>query len=139
MSTLTEIADALTTRLKTIPALDQNVINVVRRPATYPAAIITPAAIPEYDDSLATGGGRLNIAVTVLVGTTEAEQQMSLFPFVDWEGASSIPAAIQAQRDLGLGDVDARVDSTEPAGLVELPDGSVAYGVALNVLVFAGG
>ena len=139
MSTLVEIADALTARLKTIPAFDQNVLNVVRRPATYPAAIVVPAEIPEYGTVLDGTGGRLNIAVMVLVGVVDAEQQQSLFPFLDWSGASSIPAAVNAQRDLGLGDVDARVTSADPAGLVELPDGSVAYGVTLNVLVFAGG
>lgn len=137
MSTLTEIVGALQSELKGIPALDSNVLDVVRRPADYPAVIIVPREIPEYDDSLATGGGRIVLGLLVLVGTSEAEQQTSLFPFLDWAGPSSIPAVLNANRDLGLGDVDARVDSATDPGLVELPDGSPAYGVTLNVLIFA--
>ena len=57
---------------------------------------------------------------------------VSLFPFLDWSGSSSIPAAINADRKLGGLNVDARVRTAEPPGLVELPDGTVAYGVQFS-------
>lgn len=139
MSTLTEIVDALTGRLNTITDLDQNVLNVVRRPATYPAAIVVPPTIPNYGLALDGAGGQFTLPVLLLVGVSDAEQQQSLFPFLDWSGTSSIYATLQAQRDLGLGDVDAHLDSVADPGLVELPDGSVAYGVTVNILVIAGG
>jgi len=137
MSTLIQIVDGITARLRTIPALDQNVLNVVRRPATYPAVIVIPPTIPDYGLALDGLGGEFTIPLLVLVGVSEAEQQQTLFPYQDWAGTSSIPAAINGQRDLGLGDVDCRVVSAADPGVVELPDGTVAYGVTLNVLVFA--
>jgi len=139
VSTLTEIVDALVSRIKSIPDLDQNVLNVVRRPVSYPAAIVVPPTIPDYGLALDGAGGQFVLPVLLLVGVTEAEQQQNLFPFLDWSGSSSIHAALQDQRDLGLGDVDAHVDSVVNPGLVELPDSSVAYGVTVNISVFAGG
>lgn len=137
MSTLTEIAAGLADRLRTIDAFDQNVLTVVRRPATYPAAILVPPAVPDYGLALDGQGGEFEVGVLVLVGTTEAEGQGSLFPFLDWAGPSSIPAAVEADRSLGGLDVDARVRSAEAPGLVELPDGTVAFGVTLHVGIFA--
>ncbi len=137
MSTLTEIAGGLADRLRTIDAFDQNVLTVVRRPAVYPAAIIIPPAVPDYGLALDGEGAELVIPVLVLVSTTEAESQESLFPLLDWAGASSIAAAIEADRTLGLPDVDARVRAAEAPGLVELPDGTVAYGATVHVGVFA--
>lgn len=137
MSTLTEIAEGLAARLRAIPALDDNVLTSVRRPSVYPAVIVVPPSIPEYGDSLASGGGRLDLPLLVLVSSVESEKQQSLFPFIDWAGPASIPAAIEASRDLGLGDVDCRVNAATEPGLVELPDGTTAYGITLNVLVFA--
>lgn len=137
MSTLTQIHDGLANVICTISALDNNVISVVRRPATYPAVILIPPAIPDYGLALDGQGGEFVIGVLILVGTGEAERQASLWPFLDWAGTSSIPAAIQANRGLGLTDVDARVRSNEPPGLVDLPDGTMAYGVLLQVGIFA--
>jgi hypothetical protein len=137
VSTLTEIAAGLADRLRTIAAFDQNVLTVVRRPAVYPAAIIVPPAIASYGAALDGQGGEFVIPVLVLVGATEAEGQGSLFPFLDWAGSSSIPAAVNADRKLGGLDVEARVRSAEGPGLMELPDGTVAYGVQLNVGILA--
>ena len=137
MSTLVQITEGLAARLKTITALHDNVLTVVRRPATFPAAIIVPPAIPNYGSALDGQGGQFDIPVLLLVGVTEAEQQSSLFPFLDWSGPSSIPAAINADRKLGGLNVDARVRSAEPPGLVELPDGTVAYGVQFIVGILA--
>lgn len=138
MSSLTEIADGLKTVVQTITAFDLQVHQVVKRPSTYPAAIIQTPTIPEYGLSLDDRGGQFVIPILLLVGVGEAEKQTSLFPFVDWEGDSSVAAAIQANRSLGLEDVDARVTSVTDPGLVELPDGTVAYGVTVNVNIFAG-
>ena len=137
MSTLIEIAEGLADRLRTISAFDQNVLTVVRRPAVYPAAILIPPAVPSYGAALDGQGGEFVIPVLVLVGSAEAEAQESLFPFLDWAGPSSIPAAINADRKLGGLDVDARVRSAEAPGLMELPDGTVAYGVQLNIGILA--
>jgi hypothetical protein len=138
VSTLTEIAAGLKARLLTIQAFDQQVLDVVRRPSTFPAAIIVPPTIPSYGNALDDLGADFVIPLLVVVGTTEAEQQSSLFPFVDWEGTSSIAATIQADRSLGLTDVDARVGSVAEPGLVEFGDGTPAYGVTVNVFVMAG-
>ena len=137
MSTLTQIVDGLQTRLKTITAFDQAVLDVVRRPATFPAAIIVPPAIPKYGGALAGQGGQFTIQVLVLVGTSEAEKQTSLFPFLDWTGPSSIAATVAAVPTLGLSGVNARVIASDEPTLRELPDSTVAYGVAFSVLVFA--
>jgi hypothetical protein len=137
VSTLTEIAEGLADRIRTIDAFDQNVYTVVRRPAVYPAAILVPPAVPDYGLALDGQGAEFEIGVLVLVGTTEAEGQGSLFPFLDWVGPSSIPAAVEADRTLGGLDVDARVRSAEAPGLVELPDGTVAFGSTVRVGIFA--
>lgn len=137
MNTLTEIVDGLADQLRTIAALDHEVLKVVRRPQSFPAAIIVPPAIPEYGLALAGGGAEFTVPVMVLVGSAEAENQASLFPFLDWTGASSVPAAIEADRTLGGLNVDAHVDAApEPAGLVEFPDG-VGFGTTFNVLIIA--
>jgi hypothetical protein len=137
VSTLVEIVEGCASRLKSIVALDENVLTVVRRPADYPAAIIVPPTIPDYGDDLAGGGGEFVLPVLLLVGVTEAENQQTLVPYLDWSGDSSIHVAFQTQRDLGLGDVDARVGAVVDPGLRELPDGSVAYGVTVNIHVIA--
>jgi len=137
VSSLTEIVGGLADQLKTIAELDQNVLTVVRRPATYPAAIIVPPPDLKYGTALDGKGGQFTLNVLVLVAATEAEGQATLWPFLDWAGPSSIPAAVNAEPKLGLGDVNARVVSAVDPGLVELPDGSPAYGITLNVLVFA--
>jgi hypothetical protein len=137
VSTLTEIAGGLADRLRTIDAFDQNVLTVVRRPAVYPAAILIPPAVPDYGLALDGQGAEFVIGVLVLVGVTEAEGQESLFPFLDWAGTSSIPAAVEADRTLGGLHVDARVRSSDEPSLRELPDGTVAFGVAVAVGIFA--
>jgi hypothetical protein len=138
VSTLTEIAAGLADRLRTIAAFDQNVLTVVRRPAVYPAAILIPPAIPDYGLALDGQGAEFVIPVLVLVGTAEAESQGSLFPFLDWAGPSSIPAAVEADRTLGGLAVDAHARSAhDPPGLQELPDGTLAYGSYVYVGIFA--
>ncbi len=137
MSTLTQIVAGLQTRLRTITAFDQNVLEVVRRPAVFPAAIIVPPAIPKYGSALDGQGAQFTIPVLVLVGTSEAEKQASLFPFLDWTGSSSVAAAVAALPTLGLTGVTARVVASDEPSLRELPDGTVAYGVTFSVLVFA--
>lgn len=140
MSSLTDIVDGLAGRLLTIPAFDQNVLTVARRPSTFPAAIILPPAIPEYGASAAdTAADGLVLQVLVVVGAVDAEQQHSLFPFLDWSGASSVKAAVASDRTLGLDDVDARVMSVpEPPGLIEFPDGTPCFGATIHVQVVTG-
>lgn len=137
MSTLTEIVDALADQIKTITALDNSVLTAVRRPGVFPAVIIQPPEIPDYGQALAGGGGQFVIPVLVVTGTAEAEKQHGLWPFIDWTGQSSIALKLEANRDLGLGDVDARVVSIADPGLVEFPDGTPAYGVTVNVQIIA--
>jgi hypothetical protein len=137
VSTLTQIHDGLATALRTIASIDQNVHSTVRRPPHYPAVILIPPAIPDYGLAIDGQGGDFVVGILVLAGTADAEQQATLWPYLDWAGPSSIPAAIQASRNLGLSDVDARVRSSEPPGLIELPDGTLAYGVQLNVGILA--
>jgi hypothetical protein len=137
VSTLTEIIGGLKDRLLTIEAFDSQVLDVVRRPATFPAAIIVPPTIPNYGTALSGQGADFTIPVLVVVSAIEAEGQQSLFPFLDWEGVSSIPAAVYADRKLGGLDVDARVIAAVEPGLVDFGDGTPAYGVTLNVHVLA--
>jgi hypothetical protein len=137
VSSLTEIVDGLATRLKTIAAFDLNVLTEARRPPVFPAAIIIPPAVPDYGDCLAGTGAQLAVTILVLAGVIEAEQQASLFPFLDWTGPSSIARTIENSRGLGLDDVDCRVVSSGEPGSVELPDGTVCYGVPFNLNIFA--
>lgn len=137
MSTLTEIVDGLDDRLRTIAAFDYQVHRVVQRPPTWPAAVIVPPAIPNYGSALSGGGCQFTIPVVVVVGIAETEKQSSLLPFIDWSGASSVPAAVEADQKLGLTDVTARVVSAEQPGVVEFPDGTTAYGVTFNVQIMA--
>lgn len=140
MSTLIEIVDGLADRIRTIAAFDQNVLTVVRRPNVFPAAILLPPAIPSYGDVLCGDGAEFEIPVLVLVSAVEAEGQASLFPFLDWTGPSSIYGAVASDRTLGGLDVDARVRSVEaPPELRDLLDGTPAFGVAVNVGIFATG
>lgn len=135
MTTLTEVVDGLAGRLNAITALDGNVSTVVRRPAVFPAMVIVPPAIPDYGLSLDGLGAEVDIPVMALVGTSEAEGQQSLLPFLDWAGPSSVPAVVAVDRSLGGLDVDARVASADGPELVEFGDGTAAYGVTLHVLV----
>jgi hypothetical protein len=137
VSTLTEIVEGLADQLRAIPALDNSVLTSVRRPGVFPAVVIQPPEIPDYGLALAGGGGEFIIPVLVVVGTAEAEKQQGLWPFIDWTGPSSIAVRIEANRDLGLGDVDARVISVADPGLVEFPDGTPAFGVTVNVQIIA--
>jgi hypothetical protein len=139
MSTLSQIVDGLVDTLKTINALEGNVLRDVRRPSSFPAAIVVPDSIPEYDLGLAHGGGRFNLLVTVLVGTADSSKQLDLFPFIDWSGSSSVAAAIQANQSLGLTDVDASVASVDRPGDLTLPgpDEATAFAVTFTVLIIA--
>jgi hypothetical protein len=137
VSSLAQIADGLQATLRTIPAFDQNVLKVVRRPHSYPACILHPPVIPDYGLSLTGLGAEMTVRGTVLVGAGEAENEVDLWPFIDWVGPSSIALALNANRNLGLSDVDARLRSWDEAGLIELPDGSVAYGAPFTIGIFA--
>jgi hypothetical protein len=104
MSTVTQIRDALATRLATISGL--------RAHATHPDTINAPAAVvrPDRRDfSLSMGsapGAANSIAFVVTLYAASAENglergQAALDAYLDDSGSSSIKAAIEGDRTLG--------------------------------------
>ena len=131
MSTLTEIVDGIVARLRTIEGLE--VYGHVPGTAEFPAAFVMPPPI-DYRQAMGAGVVRMDFEVVVLVGAFESAHQTNLFPYLDVTGSWSVLAAVDADRTLGLTDVDCVVLSSRPLGLEEI-SAYRAWGVSFQLLV----
>lgn len=134
MTTLAQVRDGLETRLKTIVGL--RVYDHVPDNAHYPAAVIFPPTHTDYRDDLDMGGWTARIVVMLFVPATVDRQQLDLYALMDRTGASSVFAAVEADRTLGGLAVDCRVAAaTDPLDLGEMAGTSI-YQRAITVEAF---
>lgn len=108
MTTLAQVRDGLETRLKTIAGL--RVVDYVPDDvAGYPTALIFPPTNADYSDDFGAGGFTVELVIMLLVPASIDRKQLDLYALLDRSGASSIYAAVEADRSLGGLNVDARV------------------------------
>ncbi len=124
MATVTQIVDGIETRLKTITGL--NVTDYVPEQVNPPQAFVDPPDIPDYRRSFgASGLLSIDLTVTILVSASYVGHQKKLLPYIDKTGAQSVYAAIEADKTLGLTDVECLVRSFRRLGLQEV--GLIGY------------
>lgn len=131
MTSPSEIGDGIETRLKTISGL-RVIPNDTK--ITPPTAVV---ALPSVDYRQAMGRGvtTLDFRVLIFVSQTVTRVgQRALMDYAAVTGTDSIPAAIWADRTLGLSNVDAYVSSFEPFGIEEI-NAYAFYGGAFTVPV----
>jgi hypothetical protein len=94
-----QIATGLETRLATITGL--RVYDHVPDSYGIPCAFVMPDTI-EYWGGFAGGNVQQSFIVTVIVGrTSDRAAQKTLYTYTAYDGASSVRAAIEADRTLG--------------------------------------
>jgi hypothetical protein len=119
MTTLAQVRDGLEARLDTIAGL--RVYDHVPENVHYPAAVIFPPTHNDYRDDLGIGGYTVQIIVMLFVPANIDRKQLDLYALMDRTGASSVFAAVEADRTLGGLNVDARVVSAQdPLDLGEM-------------------
>lgn len=128
MTGLAAIVAALKTQIDTIDGL--KVWDYVPDSSMFPGAIVVPPDI-DYRQTFALGYTKLELEVVVLVATASDRMQKDLFAYLDWSGASSIAAVVDANKTLGLTGVDAVAMSSRPLGLEEIASYN-AYGAAVR-------
>lgn len=137
--TLTQVAEAIETRLKTIPGL--YAFRVPPAVPPLPAAVVIPPPI-NYTVTFKRGVLELPFKIRVLVSTAGGHDgQEGLWPYLDWAGPNSIMGAFDTEpKHLGVVGADgtarlsaALLSSTEPE-LVQL-ETYQAFGADLDLLV----
>lgn len=107
-----------------------------------PAAMVMPPPIT-YREAMRIGVVRLDFEIWLMVGSAAGhEQQKTLWPYLNWSGARSLLALLDANPSLGivgadgLPRVDAHVMTSRPLGLDDMPPfESMVFGEALTVPV----
>lgn len=98
-ATLQQIADGIETRLATVSGL--RVFDHVPDVFAPPCSFVLPGSIAYWGD-FAGGNAEVEVVITVVVGrTSDRAAQKSLYAYMSYSGASSIRAAIEADRTLG--------------------------------------
>lgn len=124
MATVTQIVDGVETRLKTILGL--NVTDYVPEQVNPPQAFVDVPGIPDYRKSFSPTGLRtIDLTVTILVSAAYVGHQKLLLPYIDKTGSQSVYAAIEADKTLGLTNVECLVRSYQRLGLQEV--GLIGY------------
>jgi len=91
-----------------------------------PQAVVGVPPIPDYRRAFGRGIFAVDPTVTVLVSAAmDRAGQIKLASYADVTGANSIPAAIEADKTLGLTGVECYVLSFQPLGLEEV--GVIGY------------
>lgn len=122
--TIEQIMDGIETRLATIPNLRTR--NVSPDQIVPPCAWVGVPPIPSYHATF--GSGRMTLAPTVIVAVSASLDrvgQMRLAGYANPTGATSIKAAIEADKTLGGVVDDCIVVSFQPTGLDEV--GGIGY------------
>lgn len=99
MASLSDLRTGIATRLQTISGL--RCYDVIPDQPQLPAAMVMLKPPVKYDQSM--GGTAIwTFLVTVLVSRWDATRaQHQIDPYIDTDGAQSIKAAIEADRNLG--------------------------------------
>jgi hypothetical protein len=132
--TLEQIVGGIKTALDRVPGLDTYDHPPAAPP--YPCAFPIPPEI-NYRLTMRTGVISLQFEIIVMVGQAAGhEQQLSLFPYLDWQGERSVFLALEHDRTLGLGEqVSAAVNNpARSLGLEEI-GAYQAFGAAIPFLV----
>lgn len=134
-ATIGQIVDGIEARLLTIPGL--HVTDYSPDQTVYPAAFITVPEVDNYRATFGRGRVQLNPTVTVLTSASfDRIGQKALLSFAEWQGANSIPAAIEGDTTLGGLVDDCVVESFAPLGLEQM--GAVsAYGGVFQLRIIA--
>jgi hypothetical protein len=121
---LVQVMDGIEARLATIPGLRTS--DVSPGAISPPCAIVGVPDIPEYRTTMGRGWWTLAPTVTVLTSPTlDRIGQKLLAGFADVTGASSVAAAIEADRTLGGTVSECWVSDFRPLGLEEV--GLIGY------------
>lgn len=132
MTILADIVAGIKTRLDTIDGL--RVYDHVPADPNLPAAVIVPPEI-NYRETMRAGVIRLQFEIVLLTSSADHQRgQRKLFPYLDWGTPESILDAIDADRDLGLTNVDAAILNSRPLGLEEVA-AFQAFGASFSLLV----
>lgn len=125
MATIEQVMLGIETRLKTIPGL--RVSEYVPGQINPPQAIVGVPPVPDYRRVFgSTGQLSIEPTVTVLVSAAlDRTGQLKLASYTDKTGTSSVFAAIEADKTLGLADVECVVRSFQPLGLQDV--GLIGY------------
>lgn len=122
--TIEQVMVGIETRLATISGL--RVTEYVADQINPPHAIVGVPPIPEYRSTMGRGVFTLEPTVTVLVSAAyDRAGQLKLASYANVTGASSIPAAIEADRTLGGLVDECWVLSFAPLGMEEV--GYIGY------------
>jgi len=132
VTTIEQVGEAIDDLLKTINGL--HVTPFLPGQTHYPSAFWHPVPTTDYRDG-ASGGQVHTFEIIVLVSAGLNENMRTVLPFLERSGPSSIFAAFESNRSLGLEDVDAHVRETRPLDLQEVAGYSGA-GAAVTVVVF---
>lgn len=133
---LSAVMDGLGVRLATIPGL--RVKDYPADSAAPPAAIVSWPTVLEFDSTMGRGIDRCVIPVLVLVGrVSDRASRDALALYLAGTGASSIKAAVEADKSLGGAAQSVRVMGGSPPA-EEVMIGAVSYlGARLDVEVYA--
>ncbi len=115
MTTLEDVAEALADRLRDGTGL--RAVDHIQSSPHYPAAYVEPPAI-DYE-RLNDLGMDAVFPVVVVVSSVVDRNQKALLAYQDVTGPQSVKAAIEADRSLGLTNVDALLTAWRPLGIEE--------------------
>lgn len=124
-ATVQQVMEGIEARLQTIPGL--NVSTYSPDQINPPQAIVGVPPISDYRRQFG-AGGQLSIepTITILVSAAlDRTGQMKLASYVDKSGDQSVYAAIEADKTLGLTDVECIVRSFQPLGMQDV--GLIGY------------
>lgn len=108
MTTLAQVRDGLEARIDTITGLRVRDY-IPDDVAGFPAALIYPPTNVDYSDDHGAGSFTVEFVIVLLVPANIDRKQLDLYALLDRTGASSIYAAVEADRTLGGLNVDCRV------------------------------
>ena len=125
MATIEQIMQGIEARLETIEGL--NVTSYMADQINPPQAIVGVPPVDDFRRSFGSAGElQISPTVTVLVSAAlDRVGQIKLASYVDKTGASSVFAAIDADKTLSLEGVDCTVRSFQPLGLKDV--GVIGY------------
>jgi len=132
--TLSDLRNGLADRLKTIPGL--RVSALVPEQINPPMAVITRSSV-NYHRDMRGGTTEWTMQVQLLAGRMADQQaQRTIDAWLDWDGTSSVRAAIEADRTLGGAAQTCIVTDAESLTSIQVGD-SEYLGVIFNVTVWA--
>lgn len=136
--TIESITNGIVTRLQTVSGLRTNNVRPLAIQA-MPIAFVGPPLSIQYHGTMGHGKVPMDFTVTVVVSKTiDRVGQVPLMGFMDLSGATSIHAAIEADRTLGGKVDDCVVDDATFDEAIDI-GGVEYYGAVFSLRVVAPG